>query len=319
MDKTDLKILEKLDSNARISIISLAKNLRISKDIAHYRIKKLEEQRVIIDSHSIISPRKLGYVYHRLLLKFVPLNRDQEQHWMEWIKKCPQIIWVGVCDGEWNSIMTICTKNNVELNQTYNDLLMKFGSLILKKELIAIVEIQIFNRKFLNPEKKITYNLKSNFNDVEEKIDKKDILLIQEMRKDAKTRVVDLTKKINLSAVAISARLRQLEKKKIIIAYRPRIDYTKFGLQNYEVLISLRNPSHKTQIITYYQYHPYCETIIELMGHYDIQLTFLLPNPREFKNILADLRNQFSESIMEYHPLAADQEFSLSPIEGTKF
>ena len=42
LDLKDLKILSLLDQNARLSVIQIAKKLRLNKDVVRYRISNLE-------------------------------------------------------------------------------------------------------------------------------------------------------------------------------------------------------------------------------------------------------------------------------------
>ena len=48
LDKTDRKILYELDVNARQPLNKIAKNLKINKDTLKYRIKKMEDDKVIL-------------------------------------------------------------------------------------------------------------------------------------------------------------------------------------------------------------------------------------------------------------------------------
>ena len=44
LDVKDKKILAKLDMNARQPIAHIARKVRLSKEVTHYRIKRLEEK-----------------------------------------------------------------------------------------------------------------------------------------------------------------------------------------------------------------------------------------------------------------------------------
>lgn len=61
IDNKDLTILENLEKNARISFNNIAKQLNISEAAIRKRVKKLEEQNVILGYKASVNYKKLGY------------------------------------------------------------------------------------------------------------------------------------------------------------------------------------------------------------------------------------------------------------------
>lgn len=60
-DDTDKKIIRILGNNAKASLQEVAQECHLSPAAIHLRIKKLEEQKVILGARLIIDPAKLGY------------------------------------------------------------------------------------------------------------------------------------------------------------------------------------------------------------------------------------------------------------------
>ena len=60
-DYYDKKILFELDKDARITTSSLAKKIRKSKQFVDYRIKRLEQEKIISGYISVIDYSRLGY------------------------------------------------------------------------------------------------------------------------------------------------------------------------------------------------------------------------------------------------------------------
>ncbi len=317
MDKVDYKILNVLDNNARISVTALAHTLRLSKDVVQYRIKKLEEEKIILGSRAVIAVARLGYMYHKILVKFVPLTTEQEEEWRKWGRKRADIVWMGICEGEWNGNMTIRTCSFQEQVDFMDAFLGKFGNFVQKKEMLPIKTSYRFNRKFLSEGKYIS-EFYHDFMLVGVVVDEIDKVVIGALTRDARCKLVDIAKKTKLSAEAVAVRLRKLEQQKVILGYKQKIDYTRFGLQNYEVFLAVKDPQLKIKIIEFCRYHTACDTVMEYLGYYDLQLTFLLKNQAEFRAMLAQMRDSFGDQIIEYQPLAAYQEFFVSPVEGKK-
>ena len=56
LDAKDKKILEQLQKNSRQTIAEIAKNTKLPRDVVVYRIKKLEQNKVIRAHHTLLNP-----------------------------------------------------------------------------------------------------------------------------------------------------------------------------------------------------------------------------------------------------------------------
>jgi len=79
LDKIDKKILFCLDNNCRQSTNTIAKQLKIHRNVVLYRIKKLEEQGVIRGYFTEINTRALGLLTFRTFLKLANNTNKKEQ------------------------------------------------------------------------------------------------------------------------------------------------------------------------------------------------------------------------------------------------
>ena len=58
MDDTDLKILSHLQENARLSMVEIGKLVGLSSPSVTERVRRLEEQEVIISYSTIVNPKE---------------------------------------------------------------------------------------------------------------------------------------------------------------------------------------------------------------------------------------------------------------------
>lgn len=64
MDDTDLKILSHLQENARLSMVEIGKLVGLSSPSVTERVRRLEEQEVIISYRTIVNPKELKKTYY---------------------------------------------------------------------------------------------------------------------------------------------------------------------------------------------------------------------------------------------------------------
>jgi Lrp/AsnC family transcriptional regulator, leucine-responsive regulatory protein len=61
IDDTDLKLLEELQADARVSLAELGRRVGLSPPSVADRLRRLEESRVILGYRADVNPRALGY------------------------------------------------------------------------------------------------------------------------------------------------------------------------------------------------------------------------------------------------------------------
>ena len=69
LNKIDKRILYELDVNARQPLNTIAKKLKINKDTLKYRIKRMEEENIILGYQTFVNHGKLGFFGTRFNLK----------------------------------------------------------------------------------------------------------------------------------------------------------------------------------------------------------------------------------------------------------
>src|SRR3989338_8120585 len=87
MNKLDWKILQVLDWHGREPLNHIAKLVRSNKDVVAYRIKKLEEQSIIVCYFPVLDMSKLGYHTSRLYFDLEEMDEQQERAFISFLDK----------------------------------------------------------------------------------------------------------------------------------------------------------------------------------------------------------------------------------------
>lgn len=77
LDEDDLRIVRLLQEDARVTREQIARKLKLSKSAVQYRIKKLENSKIIEGYYAKINPSKMGKEYEAITLvraKYSPSN-----------------------------------------------------------------------------------------------------------------------------------------------------------------------------------------------------------------------------------------------------
>jgi len=107
IDKIDQKILLELLRDSRISISLLSKKLKISRDVANYRINKMVENNIIRNFITEIDVEKLGFCSAFFCLNLKP---EIEKEFIDYISSLNFTSWAGTLSGFWSLGMAIYGK-----------------------------------------------------------------------------------------------------------------------------------------------------------------------------------------------------------------
>lgn len=110
MDIIDVKILEVLQENARVSISELSKRVNLSLSAVSERLKKLESSNIINEYTVILNPKLMGKdlsVYISIGLE----STSQMQAFLEFAESEPEILECMYITGEYDYLLKVTTTN----------------------------------------------------------------------------------------------------------------------------------------------------------------------------------------------------------------
>jgi len=119
LDGIDKIILHKLMNDARIPILSIAKEVGVSGAAIHQRLKKLEKSGLLKGSKFIVDPKVLGYK----TLAFVGVFLDAASTYKEAIKRLEginEVIESHYTTGNYAIFVKVQCKDNEHLMQVLN-------------------------------------------------------------------------------------------------------------------------------------------------------------------------------------------------------
>ena len=114
LDGIDKKILKMLMDNSRRPILDIAKNIGISGAAVHQRLRKLENQNLIIGSSIQVNSKILGYS----TIAFIGIFLDKainNKNVVYQLKKISEILERHYTTGDWSILAKIICKDNEDL------------------------------------------------------------------------------------------------------------------------------------------------------------------------------------------------------------
>ena len=149
LDLKDKKILYALNENARQSCSRIAKKVGLSVEVVNYRIKKLENEKIITNYQLITNLSKLGILQFKICLSLQHIKSFDLNQIIKTLKEKPEIKWIVSCNGNWDLIISAEAESIHQIDKIKNETLEPFKEFIHQKAISILVEASTFNRNYL--------------------------------------------------------------------------------------------------------------------------------------------------------------------------
>ena len=142
-----------------------------------------------------------------------------------------------------------------------------------------------------------------------EEVDEVDMKILSELSENARMSSVKLGNDLSLTPKTIIQRIKKLEKKQIIVGFKPLLNPRKMGHLSALLMIRYHNvsPNLEAELISYLKAHPNVVSIAKTLGEWDIEIQIEVGETVELRKIEMEIRQKFAlliqeiESIPLYH------------------
>jgi len=318
LDLKDKKILFELDKNSRISLSELAKKVRLSKEVVFHRINNLVKRGFILRFQTVISTYRLGYQSYKIYFKLQNLTKEIRSQIQDFFMKNEMVYWIGNCQGRWDLIIAYWAKTISDFGLFEDEILNKFSNYIQEKEIsISRKSIQ-YNRRWFYYDK--IEPIETTFGEeLEEiKLKKIDLEILRYLANNARIKIIDLAKKLNVSITVIRYRLKQLEKNKVILGYKYALNPKLLGYETCKAFIFFKNITDEKRkaLINYCKLNPNVINIVLTIGPWDMEIEFEVKNFDEYYRIMNDVQEKYNDIIKSYESVLFSSEPKQSFVPG---
>lgn len=114
LDGIDKKIIKSLIRDARMPILSIARDIGVSGAAIHQRLRKLEKANLINGYHLVLNPKTLGYNTTAFIRIYLG-NSAVLSSVIKRIKEIPEILECHYTTGQFSLFVKILCKENEDL------------------------------------------------------------------------------------------------------------------------------------------------------------------------------------------------------------
>lgn len=311
LDRRDRRILYELDKNARQPLSNIAKKVNLSRESVLYRLNKYLEGGIIRNYLAIINMSKIGFTHYKIYLKLHNMTEKQEQAFIDYLQGNSFISWIASCDGAYSLILGIKARSIIELNSILKSIGNRYNNFIREQEITTIISAQHFYRNYLI-EKKETSEREIVWGGLAEEInlDKINIVILDELAKNPRVNSVEIASKLKISPDSVIQRIKKMEKANIIEGYMLWPNVNKLKGAYYKVLVTFHNldEEKEKQLKNYCLQRPNIVYIVNSLGKWQFEMDIETEGIEEFRIIMRDFLNNFSDIVSDYGVLNIYEE-----------
>lgn len=298
LDNQDKKLLFLLDKNARTSYVTLAKEIKLNKDTVKYRINNYLKTKILEGFYPLIDSSKLGLYSFRTYFSLSKATIQEENKIIDYLKNQKNVFYLFSAEGYFDIGFGFFGKTITEFKNFMNELKQNYSYIKIKHEGIFL-KLYHFDRNYLTNTKRLQQPKGILQEPQETKIDETDDKILKLLSENARKQIIEIGKELNLTAKAIIYRIRNLEKKQIILGYKPKINLEKLNYSMYKVDIELDDDSVKEKIKKFVFQLPNIIHAQEVFNGSDLEFDIECKNYEEYEEIINKVRKEHGRNILK--------------------
>jgi DNA-binding Lrp family transcriptional regulator len=318
LDSLNRRILRVMDTDARLPVVKIAGKLGVSRALVSSRIKKMEENGVILGYFTIFDTGIVGYNTYRVLLRLLNISNIEKSEFISHLNKHSNVFWLGEVGGRWDIAVNFICKGNSAFNETVEEISVKFGAFVKEIEILTYVDIYDYARSYLDPSDTVReeffHRLIEDRSVVLDKLDKD---IIQNISTNARIDNTQLGKVLGVSRNTVKKRIDKLIKEKVILGFRTFTNLQNIGYQSNMLFLQINkmDRERETELGLFLRMLPQVTFVVKHIEKWKVGMEVETKTAREFQDILLDIRSKFSDIISDYDtfPLLKDHVVNYFP------
>ncbi|MBS3072810.1 Lrp/AsnC family transcriptional regulator [Candidatus Pacearchaeota archaeon] len=140
IDEKDKEILKSLNKNGRMKLIGIANNANISSELALYKLRRLNKEKIILGSRIQFNMEKLGYYFSDILLNINFLSENNKNKIINFAENSKNVNSLIFSLNKPNCMIQIFHKEDKELRNTIKEIKNIFKNELTELDIMLINE-----------------------------------------------------------------------------------------------------------------------------------------------------------------------------------
>ncbi len=300
LDSLDKQILYNLDLNSSTPFLTLGKTLKVPNETVAFRVKRLIQDGYIKNFITTINVSKLNTFYYKFFYKFHKRTQVIDDEVIGYLKQNPSIAYLANLEGRYDLTFLVVAQGVTDLFNFLVPFKAKFGEHILEQEILTMTAVHRFNMRFFSDQPQVLQHSQYPEQLIQPSIKEIDYKIITMLAGNSRTTDIELANALKITPSVARYHVSKLKKAGIFGSPVLELDFSKFGVAQYQVNFSLKNQERISEIIAAAGQLPQSTFATVTMGKYDLALEFAVRSIKELRDLLNKLNDQFADTVMSH-------------------
>lgn len=304
LDQYDKIILQELENDASIPLHKLAKKINRSKQFISYRIKKFEQEGLIMNYVGIVDVFSLGYLPFRVYIDFQSMTEKQKEEFIKDVSSNEYIVQAYSIYEQWDVALFVIAKNVMDLRVFWDKILQKYKQNIKEHRILLYAPMHNFNKRFIKPRSpRQVFGIGV---ENQESIILSSTKLLFEYAKDVRQPYTELAKIAKKSIETVKKDIKKYNASLIVgrtLVLNPQV----IGLRYFQVTFTLSSIYNVKKIFAHCKEEPLIFQIHRIIGGEDFEICVIAKDKVQLLSIIDSIKENFSnivdDSYFEYMPV----------------
>jgi DNA-binding Lrp family transcriptional regulator len=298
------QMLSVLQLNANISLQDLSKILKCREHAARYALEKLRKNG-IIQRRPMTDVHRMGFTQYSIF--FMPFfqSAGAQTNLLRFLIESSSTSDIFELGGDYRYGVVLTVRDVQEVYIFLSAISKLKGVTIGEKSLSTRISTSLFQRKYLAtiPGKTthFTYRRSEERGALDE-VDYK-ILTVIHLHPDASLR--EISKSLGMAHTSIAARIKRLEKDKIILGYVYGIASQLFGMEAYRLIVHTKGFDYDSwqRLFKFAAQHPNILCLFQCIGSWDYEFEIEVEDRQQVASIVQQVHEFLEDSVLSIKTL----------------
>lgn len=141
LPNTDIKILDILKNNCRMSLVNIGLKMKLTANAVKYRLKNLEKEDIILAYCTKINYFKLNYSHFKVFFKFNHISTKEIIKFHSYIRHFKSILHTTSAIGAYDFEVEFAMKDHKEFYDMIKDLRRRFSNLLSEYDYYVVHDV----------------------------------------------------------------------------------------------------------------------------------------------------------------------------------
>ncbi|MBT5740285.1 Lrp/AsnC family transcriptional regulator [Candidatus Woesearchaeota archaeon] len=318
IDLIDKKIIYLLSHNARFSYSTIAKHVNLSREAVKQRIVRLQEKKVLLGFQTVVNLKLLKQISYHIFVQLQNPKKVIAEKFAQESVKNPKTNAILKYTGKFDFELAYVVPDTNSLNEELKDLSAKQLKSQMVCQLLQTVTSKVYPKCMYNFSLELQKigrdgSFHSGFGKTQQEVtlDNTDYKILTLLANDARITMVNLASKLEISVDTVIYRIKKLIKGKIIVAFRPIINYAALDYSVYTLFFQFKNFTieKEKKFAGFLKQHPNVLWSAQCLGGVDNITYIIVKNNFHFHDVITEFREKFNEIIENYESLLTFAEY----------